>query len=162
MAEAIEAMVETFAALARGEAVQPLRSALWTRDRRGLLGTMPGHLDRSGSRLAGAKIVTVFHANHELGLDSHQGLVLLFAAERRVPLAVVDAASVTAIRTAAVSGLATRLLARAEARDLALLGSGVQARTHLDALRAVRPIARVRVWSRNPESARRFAAEESA
>ncbi|HEY8021210.1 MAG TPA: ornithine cyclodeaminase family protein [Thermoanaerobaculia bacterium] len=166
MAEAIEVMAETFAALARGEAVQPLRSALWTADHQGLLGTMPGHLDRRAGgevrRLTGAKLVTVFHANHEQGLDSHQGFVLLFEAARGVPLAILDAASVTAIRTAAVSGLATRLLARAGACDLAILGSGVQAATHLAALRAVRPIARVRVWSRNPDSARRFAAAEGA
>jgi len=163
MEEAIERMAAAFGALARGDAVQPLRSALWAGDRRGLLGTMPAHLDLpGGERLTGAKVVSVFPGNHAAGLETHLGFVLLFEAERGLPLAVVDAAAITAIRTAAVSGLATRLLARADAADLAILGSGVQARTHLAALCAVRPVARVRVWSRDPESARRFAAAASA
>jgi ornithine cyclodeaminase/alanine dehydrogenase-like protein (mu-crystallin family) len=164
MEEAIEAMAAAFAALAAGRAVQPLRSALWLPDRRGLLGTMPAHLDaaKDGSAgpvyLSGAKVVSVFPGNHDAGLDSHQGFVLLFEAGHGRPLAVADAAAITAVRTAAVSALATRLLARPGETELALLGSGVQAETHLAALLAVRPIARVRVWSRTPERARRFAA----
>jgi ornithine cyclodeaminase len=86
---------------------------------------------------------------------------MLFERERGRPLAVLDAASVTAIRTAAASGVATRALARRDAGDLAILGSGTQARSHLVAMRDVRALRRVRVWSRNPESARRFAARES-
>jgi alanine dehydrogenase len=166
MEEAIERMAAAFAALAAGDAVQPLRSALWLPDRRGLLGTMPAHLGVEGAAdgdapvyLSGAKVVSVFPANHDAGLDSHQGFVLLFEAGHGQPLAVVDAAAVTAVRTAAVSALATRLLARPGAAELALLGSGVQAETHLAALRAVRPLSRVRVWSRTPDRARRFAEE---
>jgi ornithine cyclodeaminase len=98
--------------------------------------------------------------NHAHGEESHQGIVLLFEQERGRPLAVLDATAVTAIRTAAASAVATRALARTEAGDLAILGSGTQARSHLDAMRAVRTLRRVRVWSRNPESARRFAEEE--
>ncbi len=169
--EAIDCMAAAFAALAgfggaagdAGAAVQPLRSAVWTADRGGLLGTMPAHLRLSGGEpRSGAKVVSVFHGNHAAGVDSHQGFVLLFEGGHGQPLAVVDAASITALRTAAVSALATRLLARPGAGDLALLGSGVEARSHLAALRSVRPLRRVRVWSRDAEHARRFAGEESA
>src|SRR5947199_4262565 len=158
MDECIEAVEGALRALARGEAVQPLRSAHWMPDRHGLLVVMPGML---GGTVAGVKVLTVLPENHLHGEESHQGMVLLFEQERGRPLALLDASSVTAIRTAAASAVATRALARADAGDLAILGSGVQASTHLDAMRAVRPLRRVRVWSRRPESARRFAAQES-
>jgi ornithine cyclodeaminase len=160
-AECIEVMADALAALARGEAFQPLRAAHWLPDRRGLVVAMPGGLF-AGGEVVGVKVLTVFPGNAAHGEESHQGAVLLFEAERGRPVAFLDAASITAIRTAAVSALATRLLAREDAGDLALLGSGVQARTHLAALREVRPLRRVRVWSRDPENVRRFAAEESA
>src|SRR4051812_4267022 len=158
MEECIEVIDEALRILARGEAVQPLRTVYWMPDRHGLLAVMPGLL---GGPVAGAKGVTGVPENHQHGLESHQGMVVLFEQERGRLLAILDAASVTAIRTAAASGVATRALARRDAGDLAILGSGVQARTHLDAMRAVRPLRRVRVWSRRPESARRFAAEET-
>jgi alanine dehydrogenase len=158
MEECVEVIDEALRILARGEAVQPLRSVYWMPDRHGLLAVMPGLL---GDAVAGAKVLTVIPENHLRGLESHQGVVMLFEQERGRPLAVLDAASVTAIRTAAASAVATRALARRDAGDLAILGSGVQARTHLDAMLAVRPLRRVRVWSRRPESARRFAAQES-
>jgi len=160
--ECIEVMAGALGALARGEAFQPLRAAHWLPDRRGLLVTMPGGLFAEDGGVLGVKVLTVFPGNATHGEESHQGAVLLFEAERGRPLAFLDASSITAIRTAAVSALATRLLAREDAGDLAILGSGVQARTHLAALREVRPLRRVRVWSRDPENARRFAAEESA
>jgi alanine dehydrogenase len=112
--------------------------------------------------VAGVKVVSIFPENRLRGDESHFGVVLLFETETGRPIAHLDAASITAIRTAAVSAVATRLLAREDAGDLALLGAGVQARTHLAALREVRPLRRVRVWSRRPESSARFAAEESA
>jgi len=112
--------------------------------------------------VAGIKVVSIFPGNRERGDESHFGAVLLFETETGRPIAHLDAAAITAIRTAAVTALATRLLARTEAGDLALLGAGVQARTHLAALREVRQLRRVRVWSRRPENAHRFAAEESA
>jgi ornithine cyclodeaminase len=157
MDECIEAVEGALRALARGEAVQPLRSAYWMPDRHGLLVAMPGML---GGTVAGVKVLTVVPENHLHGEESHQGMVLLFEQERGRPLALLDASSVTAIRTAAASAVATRALARADAGDLAILGSGVQARSHLDAMRAVRPLRRVRVWSRRPESAKRFAERE--
>jgi ornithine cyclodeaminase len=155
-------MAGALAALARGEALQPLRTAHWVPDRRGLVVAMPGGLFAGGDDVLGVKVLTVFPGNAAHGEESHQGAVLLFEAERGRPLAFLDASSITAIRTAAVSALATRLLAREEAADLAILGTGVQARTHLAALREVRPLRRVRVWSRDPANARRFAAAESA
>jgi alanine dehydrogenase len=161
MGECIEVMAEVLSALARGEALQPLRQAHWLPDRRGLLGVMPGAL-LGDEAVLGIKVITVFHGNHAHGEESHQGSVLLFEAEMGKPLAILDAAAITAIRTAAMSALATRLLAREDAGDLALLGSGVQAKTHLAALREVRPLRRVRIWSRQAERAAYFAEEESA
>jgi len=157
MDECIEVVDDALRALARGEAIQPLRSAYWMPERNGLLAVMSGMLGRT---IAGVKVLTVVPENHLHGEESHQGMVLLFEQERGRPLALLDASSVTAIRTAAASAVATRALARAEAGDLAILGSGTQARTHLDAMRAVRLLRRVRVWSRRPESARRFAERE--
>jgi ornithine cyclodeaminase len=158
MPEAIDAMERAFRALSAGEARLPLRTIVWTPDRRGGLGVMPGYLPE---RL-GAKIVSVFPGNHGTELDSHQGVVLLFEAERGRLVAAADATAITAIRTAAVSGLATRLLAREDAGNLAIFGSGTQARTHLEAMLAVRRIRRIRVWSRSADNARAFAAREGA
>lgn len=156
---AIETMAGVFATLARGDAVQPLRSLMWLPDASGLLGLMPACL--GAPRSMGIKVVTVMPGNHGTEFDSHQGVVLVFETSNGCLRAVVDATSITAIRTAAVSAFATRLLAREDAGDLALLGSGTQARTHLEAMRAVRPLRRVRVWSRDVTRASAFAARES-
>jgi ornithine cyclodeaminase len=156
MGECIEAVEGALRSLARGEGMQPLRSVHWMPDRHGLLAVMPGMLEG----IAGVKVLTVIPENQLHGEESHQGMVLLFEAERGRPLALLDATAVTEIRTAAASAVATRALARADAGDLAILGSGTQARSHLEAMRAVRPLRRVRVWSRRPESARRFAERE--
>lgn len=158
MDECIEVMAEVFGALGRGEAVLPLRSMVWLPDRSGLLGLMPACLDQPP--MVGLKVLTVMPGNHGTELDSHQGAVLVFESRRGMLLAIVDASSITAIRTAAVSGLATRLLARRDAGDLAILGSGVQAASHLEAMRVVRLLRRVRVWSRSPAHAQAFAARE--
>jgi ornithine cyclodeaminase/alanine dehydrogenase-like protein (mu-crystallin family) len=163
MAECIEVVDAALRTLARGGAVQPLRSAYWMPDRHGLLGVMPGMLDgltADDQPVAGIKVLTVVPDNYLYGEESHQGLVLLFEEERGHPIAILDASAITAIRTAAASAVATRALARQDAGDLAILGSGTQARSHLEAMRAVRPLRRVRIWSRNPESARRFAERE--
>jgi len=160
MADCIEAVDGALRALARGEAAQPLRSITWLPDRHGLLGTMPGFL--GPAEALGLKAITVMPGNLGTPFESHQGVVLLFEPRNGSLRGILDASSITAIRTAAASGVATRALSRAEAGDLALLGSGVQARAHLDALRAVRGIRRVRVWSRRPERARTFAETESA
>jgi len=152
-------MEKTLGELARGEAILPLRSILWLPERVGALGLMPAALLKSG--VLGVKAITFFHGNEGTELDTHQGAVLLFEAERGQLLAVIDATSITAIRTAAVSGVATKLLAREDAGDLAIVGSGVQAGTHLEAMLAVRPIRRVRVASKDFARAQRFADRES-
>ncbi len=159
MKECIEVMARAFAALARGGATMPQRQIVWLPDRSAALGLMPAQSSELGA--IGVKAVTFFPRNEGTELDSHQGAVLLFESGRGRLLAVIDATSVTAIRTAAVTALATRLLSREDAGDLALVGSGVQARTHLEALLLVRRIRRVRVASKTMERARAFADRET-
>ncbi len=148
MGECMDAMAEALAALARGDARVPLRQVLALPDGRGALAAMPAWLGTTGA--VGLKAITVFPGNHGSELDAHQGAVLLFESERGRLVAIVDATAITAIRTAAVSGVATRTLAREDARTLGLLGTGVQASTHLEAMLRARPFATVRVWSRDP------------
>jgi ornithine cyclodeaminase/alanine dehydrogenase-like protein (mu-crystallin family) len=155
MEACVEVMADVLRATSRGGAVLPLRSVVWMPDRTGMIGLMPGFIDEPTS--LGLKVVSIFPGNHGTGYDSHQGVVMLFETRHGTPIAIIDASSITAIRTAAVSAVATRALARADAGDLAILGAGVQAATHLAAMRAVRTIRRVRVWSRNRDHAQRFA-----
>lgn len=161
MRECIDAMADAFRALAIGDAVLPLRQVVSLPGSKNLLALMPGQLGASSRQrhrsAVGAKVITVFPGNDATPLDSHLGVVLLFEAEMGRLLAIIDASSVTAIRTAAVSGVATRLLSNPDAGDLALLGAGVQAMTHLEAMRSVRAIRRVRVWNRTAARATRFA-----
>jgi len=159
MAACIDLMETTMIAVSEGRARLPLRS-LMSVSSGGMMGNMPGYL--AEPECFGVKLVSLFPNNAAAGFSSHLGLVLLFEPEHGRPVAMLDAAELTAIRTAAVSGLATRLLAREDASDLAILGSGEQARSHLEAMLAVRPIRRVRVWSRRRESAEAFAQAESA
>jgi ornithine cyclodeaminase len=154
MAECIAVMEDALSALARGEVLLPLRQVLMLPNGRGAFAAMPGHLSTPAA--VGIKVITVFPGNHGTEYDSHQGAVLLFETERGRLLAVMDASSITAIRTAAVSAVATRALARADATTLGLLGTGVQATTHLEAMALVRPLRRVRVWSRDPAHVRKF------
>jgi ornithine cyclodeaminase len=159
MRDCIEAMAEAMTLLVQGKVVQPLRQVVPIPGRRAALATMPA---AAGAPMGlGVKVIAVFPNNRSTPHDSHQGAVLLFDADHGTLRAIVDASEITAIRTAAVSGLATRLLARAEAGDLAILGAGVQARTHLDAMLAVRKIRRVRVWSHTQANRDRFAEYES-
>ena len=161
MPECIRVMRDALAALARGEALVPLRTIMRIPGVSGFLGLMPGYIaprERQEGAL-GMKAVSVFPGNAKRGIDTHQGAVLLFEADTGRLSALMDGAAITAIRTAAVSGVATDLLARADATELALLGSGVQARTHLEAIAAVRSLRRVRIWSRNPEHAASLASE---
>ena len=146
-------------ALAGGEGTNPLRRGMRLADGKSLLGMMPGSLDSLPA--VGLKVVTVFPGNHGTPYDSHQGVVVLFDPENGVPRAILDASEITSIRTAAASGLATMLLARDDAHDLAILGTGVEARTHLEAMLCVRRIDRVRVFSPNRERREAFARRES-
>ena len=110
----------------------------------------------------GLKVVAVFPGNHGSHLDSHQGVVLLFDLENGVPIAIMDASEVTAVRTAAVSGMVTELLARDDASVVTILGSGVQARTHLEAMAEARSLTEVRVYSRSEANRTRFVERASA
>ncbi len=159
MNECVDVMADVFKMLARGKAINPLRNIMWLPDKTGLIGMMPAFL--GDSQVMGLKAISVFPGNHATDYDSHQGTVMLFETQNGRLLAMMDAGKITAIRTAAVSGVATRLLASKNAENLAILGSGVQAAAHLEAMRAVRNIQRVRVWSQNLDHAQSFAQRES-
>ena len=159
MNECMDVMAQTLTALARGEAIQPLRLVMRLPEKVGALGVMPSYLGNIASM--GLKVISVFPGNHGTKYDSHQGAVLLFEAKHGQLLSLMDASAITAIRTAAVSGVATRLLARENAQTLAILGSGVQARTHLAAMLEARKIKRAQIWSRNAERATEFAEREA-
>jgi ornithine cyclodeaminase/alanine dehydrogenase-like protein (mu-crystallin family) len=149
MAACIDVMAEALASVSRGEVHNPLRFVVRPPDNPSLLGLMPAH--RGGERPAwGLKAVAIFPSNAALGLDLHQGFVALFDGETGATRAILNAGGITAVRTAAVSGVATRLLARDDVRTLAILGTGIQARAHLEAMRAVREFERVVVWGRTP------------
>ena len=150
MEELIPAMARAMADLSSGKVVQPGRVMLPVADHQGFLGLMPAY----GGAL-GAKLVAFFPNNQ--GIPSHHAVILLFRPETGEPLVTMDGRLITEMRTAAVSAVATRLLARPEASVLAILGSGVQARSHLQAMRLVRTIRDVRVWS--PRNAPAFAKE---
>jgi ornithine cyclodeaminase/alanine dehydrogenase-like protein (mu-crystallin family) len=157
----IAAMADALASLARGEVQVPLRFIVSPEGGGSLLGLMPAHR-AGGSPLYSLKTVAVFPDNPKRGLDAHQGTVTLFDGETGEVRALMNASAITAIRTAAVSAVATRLLAREDARELAILGAGVQARTHLEALRLVRTFDRVRVYSPTPEHVRALGEEAAA
>lgn len=161
MDECIEAMGEVLAAHARGELHQPLRSVSMPEASDGFMGLMPAH--RGGERpLYALKAVCIFPGNPARGLDAHQGTVTLFDGATGRPTAILDASAITAIRTAAVSALATRLLATEDARELAVLGAGVQAAAHLEAMRAVRDFERVWIYAPTREHAARLAQRANA
>ena len=157
MNECIAVMEDALRSVTDGTSVLPLRTVMRLDGTPNAFAAMPAIVGRGAGASLGAKVITVFPGNDATPYDAHIGVVLLFDAEHGKLLAIADASSITAIRTAAVSGLATRLLAREDATELALLGAGVLARTHLDAVRCVRNIRRVRVWSRSGDRAREFA-----
>jgi alanine dehydrogenase len=157
MEKCIALMEEAFESLANGRALQPLRSLMWLPDKSGLLGMMPAYSADNG--MLGIKLISVFHGNRQSGYPSHQGAVLLFESRHGQLLSVVDADEITAIRTAAVSGLATKLLARDTPSVLAILGSGTQARQHIEAMLCVREINSIKIWSRNYLNAEELAGQ---
>lgn len=154
----ISVMEQALASLARGEMYQPLRTAAVPKQASGLLGMMPSY-KHGDSPMFGLKAVCVFPENSAKGLDSHQGGVLLFSGETGQLLSLMDASAITSIRTAAVSAVATKLLARQDASELAIVGAGVQARAHLRAMSEVRHLKRARVASLRYDNARKFAEE---
>jgi ornithine cyclodeaminase/alanine dehydrogenase-like protein (mu-crystallin family) len=139
--------------LSCGRIQQPVRTILSVPEHGGRFGLMPA----IAGDLMGVKLVTVYEENRTL--PTHQAVIHLFSARTGEPLVSMDGRLITEMRTAVVSALATRLLARPDAQVLAILGSGVQARSHLRALRLVQSFQQVRVWSRTAENARRFADE---
>ena len=147
----VDALADAHRELSEGKASMPPRIAAFA-ERNGLLGAMPAYLPSAGLV---CKLVSLFPENRDR--HTHQALIAVFDQTNGTPVALMDGTYITATRTAAGSALATRLLARDDARVLAILGSGVQARTHADALRRVRPFAEIRVASRNPEHAAEFA-----
>ena len=146
-------------AFSKGETKQLLRSIITLSDGR-LFGVMPGAM---GAHAAfGAKLISVFHGNFARGVQSHQGLVVLFEPENGAPVCVLDAGEITAIRTAAASAVATDALARKDSCHLALLGYGEQAQTHARAISKIRNLESTIVWGRSPERAQTFAQKMQA
>ena len=160
MNECIPIMEQALMNLGRGEGINPLRPVMFLPGKVGALGMMPAYLGEPPAR--GAKIVSVMPKNYGTKYDSHQGVVLLFENEHGSLLAMVDASEITAIRTAAVSAVATRLLARPDASDLAIVGSGVQGASHLEAMLLARPIDRIRIWSKTGSNSHLFSEREGA
>jgi len=151
MQECISVMEKMFRSLANGEAAQPLRSFMWLPGRKGLLGMMPGY--DTTAEVMGIKLISVFHDNRDNGYPSHQGVVTLFDANNGRPLMIFDASEVTALRTAAASALATRLLSREDAGSLSIIGSGEQAERHIESILLVRKIRTINIWSRTEKNA---------
>jgi thiomorpholine-carboxylate dehydrogenase len=151
----IPAMERALIDFSTGKVLQPVRSILPSAAHRGLFGIMPAVY----GDLMGAKLVTLFPLNAGTALPTHQGIIVLFSAATGKPLAVLDGRLITEMRTAAVTAVATNLLASRDASVLAILGSGVQARAHFEALRLVRNFSQIRIWSRDPSRAKALAAE---
>ncbi len=157
MENCIEWVAQALRDLSSGQATNPLRSSMAVGRGQAWLGLMPGKLEDPDA--LGLKVLSVFPKNHKTPYDSHQGLILLFDSTCGLPRAVIDASAVTAVRTASASAVATRVLARSDAADLAILGAGTQARSHLEAMSLVRPIERVRIFSPTPAHREVFAQE---
>jgi ornithine cyclodeaminase len=155
MAECIGLMKDAFRAEAEGRTAQPIRAMVRADHGRGTLAWMPGAI--TGPDWLGIKVLTIFPGNFGTALASHQGLMLLFDHADGRPTAIIDAREITAIRTAAATAAATDLLARPDARSLAIFGYGEQAETHLAAIRKVRAIDEALVWGRDPAKAHAFA-----
>lgn len=153
MEELIPAIADALRDLSLGKVEQPLRQVLPIADHHGFFGVMPAYASASG--VLGAKLVTFYPRNENV--PTHHAMILLFDPKTGAPLATMDGRLITEMRTAAGSAVATDLLARRDTAVLAILGSGVQARSHLEALRLVRPFREIRVWS--PRHAGRFAEE---
>jgi thiomorpholine-carboxylate dehydrogenase len=154
----IPAMETALAEFSRGEVLQPVRQMLTIEEDKRYLGIMPA----VAREAMGLKLVSFYPGNAGSEIPTHMAMILLFRADTGEPLAVMDGRLITEMRTAAVSAAATKYLMPPESRVLALLGSGVQAQAHLEALSHLHPYDEIRVWSRTPEHAARFAATHGA
>ncbi len=159
MPDLITAMESAVARFSAGEVLQPVRTVLTVGPTRAYFGLMPAYIEQPPS--LGAKLVTVFNANHARGLPSHLATIVLLDPDTGSLLALMDGRYITEARTAAVSAVSTRHLALSSASTLAIIGTGVQARSHLEALAEVRTLREVRVWSPKPQSRARFVDEMS-
>lgn len=166
MEQVIALMEEALRAFSTGGVIQPVRQAVPVQPHAGYVGLMPAYLaaqprtGRYGAQEAlGAKAVTFYPQNASRGLPTHLAVILLWDSVTGELLALMDGRLITEMRTAATSAAATKALAKPDARVLAILGAGVQARSHGDALRLIRPLRQVRVWSRSAEHAQAFAHE---
>jgi ornithine cyclodeaminase/alanine dehydrogenase-like protein (mu-crystallin family) len=155
MEQLIPAMEKALIEFSAGKVTQPVRSVISISPPGGFLGLMPA-LTPDG---LGLKAVTFYPSNAERGIPTHMAIIFLVDPQTGTPLAIMDGRLITEMRTAAVSAAATKLLASPNAKILAILGSGVQARSHVEALRLVRKFQEIRVWSPTPERAQRFAKE---
>lgn len=157
MSDLIAAMESALARFSSGEVVQPVRTVLSVGPTKAFFGVMPAYIE--GPARLGTKLVTVFNGNVQRGLPSHLATILLLDPDTGSLLAVMDGRYITEARTAAVSAVSTRFLARADAATLAVIGTGVQARSHVEAYAEVRALREIRVWSPQARSRERFVAE---
>jgi ornithine cyclodeaminase/alanine dehydrogenase-like protein (mu-crystallin family) len=155
MTDLIPAMEKALIVFSAGKVTQPVRSVIKVDPPGGFLGLMPA-LTPEG---LGLKVLTFYPSNAERGIPTHMATIFLVDPRTGTPLAIMDGRLITEMRTAAVSAAATKLLAAPHSKILAILGSGVQARSHLEALRLVRQLEEVRVWSPTREHAKQFAEE---
>lgn len=158
MTELIPAMEKALIDFCAGRVTQPVRSIISINPPGGFLGLMPA-LTPDG---LGLKAVTFYPSNAQRGIPTHMATIFLVDPQTGTPLAIMDGRLITEMRTAAVSAAATKLLAPQDAKVLAILGSGVQARSHMEALKLVRQFEQIRVWSPTPEHAKKFAEEAGA
>ena len=158
MADLIPAMEKALIEFSAGKVTQPVRSVINVDPPGGFLGLMPAHTADG----LGLKAVTFYASNADRGIPTHMATIFLMDPETGTPLAIMDGRLITEMRTAAVSAAATKLLASPDAQILAILGSGVQARSHVEALRLVRQFEEIRVWSPTKEHAEQFAKEIGA
>ena len=154
----IPAMEKALTAFSTGAVIQPVRNMIEIEASKRYLGVMPA----VSASMMGAKLVSFYPGNAEVGLDTHFATILLFETPHGRPVAVMDGTLITEMRTAAVSAAVTKRLAPPQSRRLALLGAGVQAAAHLEALRSILLLDEVRVWSRTPERAEFFAKKHGA
>lgn len=150
----IDAMETALNAFSAGGVRQPLRSVVEVGQGHAFFGSMPAYVERPAA--LGTKLVTVYHSNLDRGLPSHLATIVLLDPETGGLQAILDGRYITEARTAAVSAVSTKYLARPDARVLGIIGSGVQARSHLEALLRVRSFERIQIWSRDPKHVAAF------
>ena len=160
ISDLIAAMESALAKFSAGDVLQPVRSVLMVGPTKAYFGLMPAYVPAPAS--LGAKLVTVFGDNHAKGLPSHLATILLLDPDTGSLIALMDGRYITEARTAAVSAVSARFLAKRNASTLAIIGSGVQARSHLEALQYVRQLEQVRIWSPRPHSRQQFVDDMSS